>query len=469
MAVGIITGAQGAPGGIGQTNRVSNSLFNEFNFIIPDWIPDMFDRYGRENYALIMEILNKSTLEDFKTQTQTFSHFEKGRSFSAGFVSANVTGVTAGAAVTFTLGTGSYWNSGTQTPFRLNEFVRIRSNGVLGRVTAINSTTANAWTVTVTPAQTTQLFASNATTTLSAGESIELIGNIAAGEASGRMDSQVPFIFRVDNTTTVIRDSAAISDVARMNKTQINFGGGDHYYYKFETTELNKRFLYYVENACLEGIYVNNLGSTLGTTGVIPQVLANGSSVNYLTGSGTITDLQNLTRVFDYNGGPSEYHALQDIKQRQDVNNTLFGKYNNGAIRYATVGGTEEAAVSYGFQSFSTDTYTLHFFRYKPFSASSVFGYTPNPTLGSFRDNFGLFVPQGAVPDAQNQTLRPNMQWVYQEMPDYPGQKMYTWETGAFSENGKTDTAEKVLNQICYVGARCIAPQQFAIFQGVAS
>lgn len=472
MATGIITGATGAPGSQSYGQQATNSaLFNDLNIIIPDWIPDLFDKYGTERYALIMEILGRTTLEESKTTTRTFSHFEKGRAFGVVFVNANVGGITPGANVTFVMGPGSYTNTaGTAAPARVGEYVRIRSNGKKGKIVAITPT-PNAWSVEVTPAKTTETFASGAGqgATLSAGESIELIGNIAAGEASGRMPTQASVIQRIDNTITEIRDSAAITDVARQNKTQVNFGQGDQYYYRFLTDELNKRFLYYVENACLEGIDVDNISGTLGTIGVIPQVDARGSEVNYLVGNATINDLQNLTRVFDYNGGPSEYHALQEIQQRQDVNNTLFGKYNNGAIRYATVGGSQEAAVSYGFQSFSTDTYTLHFFRYKPFSPESVFGYTPNPLIGNFRSHYGLFVPQGVVPDAQSGSLRPNMQWVYQQIPDAPGSKFYTWETGAFSPNGKTDVAEQVLNQLCYVGARVIAPEQFVQFKGVQS
>lgn len=473
MATGIIQGATGAPGAQAYGQQATNAaLFNELNIIIPDWIPDLFDRYGTERYALIMEVLNKTTLEEFQTTTRTYSHFEKGRAFGAVFANATVGGITPGADVTVPLGPGSYNNpAGTATPARIGEYVRIRSNGKKGRIIDIPVTTPNAFQIVVRPALLAETFASGdgQAATLIAGEALEMIGNIAAGEGSGRMSTQAANIFRIDNTITEVRDDATITDVARQNKTQVNFGNGDQYYYKFLQQELNKRFLYYIENTCLEGISVDNITGTVGTAGVIPQVEARGSSVNYLIGNAGIADLQNLTRVMDFNGGPSEYHVLQEIKQRQDVNNTLFGKYNNGGIRYATVGGREEAAISYGFQSFHIDTYSMHFFRYKPFSGESIFGYTPNPALGSFRDYFGLLVPQGVVPDAQSGTLRPNMQWVYQKQPDAPGVKIYTWETGPWSPNGKTDTAEHSIHQLCYVGARVISPEQFIIFRGVNS
>jgi hypothetical protein len=52
-----------------------------------------------------------------------------------------------------------------------------------------------------------------------------------------------------------------------------------------------------------------------------------------------------LTNVLDANGGPREYHFLQDLNQRQDINNLLFGIYKNGAISYGSVGLSQEAAV----------------------------------------------------------------------------------------------------------------------------
>ena len=169
----------------------------------------------------------------------------------------------------------------------------------------------------------------------------------------------------------------------------------------------------------------------------------------------------------DANGGPREYHFLQDLKQRQDINNLLFGKYLNGAISYASVGFSEEAAVSYGFKGFSTDTFDFHFHRYKGFTAQAVFGYTP--TVGDYRANFGLAVPQGMTQDAKDSTTRPYMQWVYQQNPDIPaGQRIFSWELG-YTKATKTTEASNKYEQIAYVGSRVIAAEQFSILKGLSS
>ena len=162
-----------------------------------------------------------------------------------------------------------------------------------------------------------------------------------------------------------------------------------------------------------------------------------------------------------------EYHFLQDLKQRQDINNLLFGIYKNGAISYGSVGMSAEAAASYGFKGFSTDTYDFFFNRYKVFGAEATFGYTP--TQGDYRSFFGLAVPQGKVMDAKDGTSRPQLQFVYQQNPDITaGQRIYSWDLG-YTKATKTTIAENKYEQIAYVGSRVLAAEQFVILRGVTS
>ena len=104
----------------------------------------------------------------------------------------------------------------------------------------------------------------------------------------------------------------------------------------------------------------------------------------------------------------------------------------------------------------------MHFWVYANFSMHTVYGITP--TVGAARANYGLVIPQGVTPDARSGTLLPNMQWVYQEVT--PGMRFHTYESGGLANANKTTTMNLVLTQICYVGTRCKAPQQFAQFQG---
>ncbi len=466
----VLNPVSGAPGAVVYPGSASNaSLFNDMNIIIPDLIPELYDRYGAESYGMLMEYMNsyggsfRSILESGTTSTRQFFHYEKGRAFPSGTVNADVAGAVAGASITITLAAGSYTNNGNESGFRINDVGFIGSTGVkfqVGTVTRIQ----NAFTVVLRPVNTLQKLASaGQVATILATETLLLVGNQAAGEASTSMDSMNSLIYKITGSTTEIRDDYPITDVAKMNSTPINFGGGNYSYYKLGQTELNKRFMYSVENACIEGVPADNLlNGTIGTTGIIPQVEANGPEVDYTIGSMLIGDLQSLARVWEFSGGPSEYHLLQETNQQDDLDTLLFGKYNNGAIRYASVGGDERAAVSYGFKSFNVKGKNMHFWVYRNFSIESVYGLSP--ALGSAKSNYGLCIPQGVTPDAKSGTLAPNMQWVYQEVK--PGIRFWTYESGGLAEQNKTTTMNLTLTQQAYVGTRCKAPQQFAIFRG---
>lgn len=468
MASSVSNPVAGTPGPVvlgTSTGATNTALFNDMNIIIPDLIPELYDRYGAENYGMLIEFMGpiggamRSVTETGTTGTKQFFHYEKGRAFPSAITSGNTTGATAGASITVTFAASSLTNSGTENGFQPNTIGYVGSTGVKFQVGVVTSTTA-----VLKPTNSTQTLASlGQVSTMLSGEALLLVGNQAAGEASTQMLATNSLIYKITGSTTEIRDDYPITDIAKMNNTPINFGGGSYSYFKLGQTELNKRFMYSVENAVIEGITTSNLtNGSGGTLGTVSQVQTNGPTVDYTIGSMAIGDLQALARQLQYSGGKGETHILQETNQQDDVDTLLFGKYNAGAINYASVGATEKAAVSYGFKSFNVKGSNLHFWVYANFSIPTVYGL--NPTLGAARANFGLVIPQGVTPDARSGTLLPNMQWVYQEVN--PGSRFHTYTSGGLSPENKTTTMNMVLTQICYVGVRVKAPQQFAILQG---
>lgn len=468
MPSAIVRGATGQPGPAAYPSGITTGIFNELNFVIPDYIPGIVAKYGNSSYMLAMEILGRTNVEEVNTTTNTFSHFEKSRPFGSGLVATTVASGANGAAVSVTLKSPQSYNdgtTGTQSPFLLNQTVKVRSNGLKYKVTNITRTTG-AFVVELTPMGNYPVRSGTGTSIL-AGEGLETFGNQLAGEASDSQGTMQQKMYRYDNTCTVIRATTKSSDLAGMNKTQIDFGGGNFYEPALAIQTMNQNMMMDVEDAFMEGVPSSNIAGTNGTVGVLPDVTARGSEVDYVTNMFAIGDFQNVTAVLDANGGPREYHFLQDLNQRQDINDLLFGIYRNGAISYASVGMSQEAAVSYGFKGFSTDTFDFHFHRYKGFTAQAVFGYLP--TVGDYRANFGFAVPQGMTQDAKDNSTRPYMQLVYQQNPDITaGQRIYSWDYG-YTKATKTSKAENTYEQISYPGSRVIAAEQFVILRGLAA
>jgi hypothetical protein len=468
MPSAIVKGATGQPGPAAYPGGITTGIFNELNFVIPDYIPGIVAKYGNSQYALVMEILGRTSVEETNTTTNTYSHFEKGRPYGSGIVATTVAAGAVGAPISVTLKSPQSYSdgaAGTQSPFLLLQTVKFRSNGRKFRVTNITRTTS-AFVVELTPMGN-YTVASGTGASILAGEGMETFGNQLAGESSDSQGTIQQKMYRYDNTATVMRATTKSSDLAHMNKTQIDFGGGDHYEPALAVQTMNMNMMMDIEDGVMEGVPSANISGTTGTVGVLPDVAARGSEVDYVTGLFAIGDFQNLTNVLDANGGPREYHFLQDLKQRQDINNLLFGVYRNGAISYGSVGMSAQAAVSYGFSGFSTDTFDFHFYRYKGFTAAATFGYTP--TVGDYRANFGLAVPQGMITDAKDNATRPQMQFVYQQNPDITaGQRIYSWDYG-YTKATKTSKAENTYEQIAYVGSRTIAAEQFAFVRGIAA
>lgn len=272
-----------------------------------------------------------------------------------------------------------------------------------------------------------------------------------------------PILDKITNTTTEHRDDFTITDRADLEKNEVDFGNGNFYYYYLAQDDMNRRYMNNAFFKIMEGVAVDNLtNGTSGTVGVIPRVQANGTTIQYTSGSMDLDAIHSLTRSLNFYGGTGEYHFLQDIYQRQETNDLLFGQYQNGAISYGSVGGSQEAAVSYGFSSFMIDGYTFHFFLNNMFSPEAVYHINPGALVPEKR-NYGLLIPQKINSDAKTGKQFPSFQIIFQEVN---GQRILTTETGMLAPQNKTTTANKTITMLSYPGARVFAANQYAIFDG---
>lgn len=446
----------------------NKALLNDLNIFDRSFEKNLVRKYGAENYAIVQMALGNSVVEA-KSDNQLFYHYEKRGLHQAVSVKTAVVAPVAGANVTVTIGSSAgstfandpnYYNS--QLPLRAGEVVRIMTSGIEGQVVSV-STGSYPLTAVIRPLVSTQAFVSAGSANLLANDYLLLRGAVNVGEQSTVLNGMSPILDKITNTTTEHRDDFTITDRADLEKNEVDFGNGNFYYYYLAQDDMNRRYMNNAFFKIMEGVAVNNLtNGTSGTVGVIPRVEANGTTIQYTSGSMNLAAIHSITRSLNFYGGTGEYHFLQDIYQRQETNDLLFGQYQNGAISYGSVGGSQEAAVSYGFSSFMIDGYTFHFFLNNMFSPEAVYHINPGALVPEKR-NYGLLIPQKINSDAKTGKQFPSFQIIFQEVN---GQRILTTETGMLAPQNKTTTANKTITMLSYPGARVFAANQYAIFDG---
>jgi hypothetical protein len=236
------------------------------------------------------------------------------------------------------------------------------------------------------------------------------------------------------------------------------------YYKYFGTSEAEKRFLNNRELLTMFSTPVNvatfTATGTVGTTGVIPQIQAGGGTLSYTAGSfNAITDMQAITRELTFNGANNEIHHLCDIYQFQEMQSKLFAQYNNGAIIWASTGGSKEVAASLGFSSYYIDGFNFHFKKYAGFQPEQVYGVAP--TTFKYK-NYGLLIPQGFGTDPSTSQKLPTIALRYQEIPGVG--ELNAYEYGGLAGSNKTAKQELRNVIIGHYGVQVQAANQCVIF-----
>lgn len=420
---------------------------------------EFVEKYGAQNYHALLILLGKSV----KVEGRDFYHHEsRGKRHQGILTNAAIVAPAAGADVTVTLQAGFHFNSGTQSPIRVGEVLRVNTSGIEGKIVAVNKATPNAHTATIRPLQSGQAFVSAGSANLNSGELLQFMGPTETGERSTAPDPMASLTEKISNTTTELRECWRQTDRSLIERVEFEWKGQQFLKYKgmFETEQ---RFLNNMEMKQMFGDIANNLGAvggSVGTQGIIPRVRIGGQTQTYTAGSLGIPDIQALVRAIQFVGGPKEYHGLSDIFQRQEIDNELFSQYGAGALVYGSVGGSEEASVSYGFKGMYMNGYSLFLKTYDAFSPEAVNGLVPTTGTPEFR-NFGLFIPQGEMQDPVTNNRLPNIRLVYNAVEG--DQKIKSWQTGAFATENKTEVAELAVHWLAYFATEIMGTAQYVL------
>jgi hypothetical protein len=459
------------PGSISLQSQ-NRQLMVDLQLLTPQYYKQYTEKYGNEDFTWWLAA--HSGMEEVKNQN--FFWFENRGKLMPGVVNNGTVAAGVGANVTLTLSSESYFNSGTESPLRVGETLRVASSNIEGKILSINSSVAYAFTFVVAPLQSSQRFASAGSTDLLANEVLLFGGDTDAGEASTQINPLIHLDQRYDNNITEIRDGWSNTDLAQMAETYYEYpvsadmaaNGVTAFTYKGMYKTL-VRFKNNVEAKLMRGNLQTNhsagMTNSQGAQGIIPKVVADGETVGYTPGSLDIAKLHEITRIMDVNGCAKQSAWLSDIFQRQDFSDGIFAAYPAGAFVYGTGEKSKEASVAYGFQEIFIDGYLLSVKKYSQFNTEVTTGLTPE---NDYFRNFGLIYPMGESKDARTAQTYKNITVMYQEPPKggTVGNGIRVWQYGGGSPNPTDGTMTNQIAMLTYRSTRVCAANQFIIVQG---
>ncbi len=462
------------PGNISITGGATRALVSQLQILKPAFYNKYTEKYGNEDYTWWLATyagMEKAVNRDY------FWFENRGKLMPGVGVAAQVTGPAAGATVTITLAAADHYNSGTQSPLRVNETVRVASSNIEGVILSVDTTTPNAFTFTVRPKKSTQAFVSANSANLLAGEILKFGGFMDAGEASSAIAPMIHLDQQYNNSVTEMRDDWSATDLAEMTEVyydsgvsgDVNPGGAQAGYSYFTYKGLvksNTRFKNDVEDKLMFGDFQTNTGlsNSVGAQGYVPKVLQDGETVGY--NNIDIQKLHDITRVMDVNGCAKQNMWLQDIFQRQSFSDGIFKEFPAGAWVWGKNENSEDAAIAYGVQSIKIDGYMFLVKKYPKFNTEVTTGKTP---VNDFYRNFGIIQPMGSTTDAKDSSKTyKNLTVMYQEPPagGTIGNGIRVWQWGGGSRNATDGTMRDNVSQITYRSLRVCAANQFIVVQG---
>ena len=471
------------PGAISVTGGVTRALISDLQLLTPQFYNKYVEKYGSEEF--FMWLATYGGMEEVKNRD--FFWFEnRGKLMVAVTNSADATSSGANATVSVTISNADLYSgtlSGTNSPLRVGETVRIASNNVEGVILTVPTSS----TCTIRPKKAGTAFVSagqGVTGKLLAGEVLIFGGLTDAGEASQYIEPLIHLDQKYTNTITEMRESWAATDLAEMTEVYYSSGvsgsevpGGGQAGTSFFTLKglkkANTRFLNNIEAKLMRGNIQDNTAMTynsftsnsVGTQGFIPKVSADGETVGYTPGTLDIAKLHEITRIMDVNGCAKDNLWLQDIYQRQNFSDGIFKEFPAGAWVWGSNEKSEEANINYGVQSIMIDGYRFGVKKYAQFNTEVTTGKTP--TVDAFR-NYGIICPQGSTRDAKDSTKEyKNIQVMYQApvKGGTIGNGIRVWQWGGASQDPTTGTMTDNIETITYRGTRVVAANQFIIVQ----
>lgn len=425
-------------------------LINSLNVINVTAFGELVRKFGYVPYIGLNELAGNEEKTDNK---QIKWYEEHGRNMSFTTVGGAVTGA-AGATITVTVGTGSYWGGGSLSLPSFGMLFRNAQSGVISRVSAApNRTTANAHTFQLTPTVSTN------SATVAATDELLCMGFAQVGEASDVTETQIAPVDKYTNYNTELRWDTTLTDLSMMEKIEFSINGSHAWAtYQQQKDELRQYLLR--EYNLMFSTQSNNLPYTEeGMDGVLAQVAANGQNLNY-TSFGTQTTMAQIDRMLSAFGGPGEYDVLAAKLPFQDIQNSIANEINNGAIIYAE--GTPQAGgydIKRDFKSIAMYGRKLNITNYQLFDEAATFGASGT----GMSSNLALYVPRGKTTglgyEAKTQVSVPRFCLTYQQVMGT--NKWHMWGSGGYAPQPNGTVANYSQHNEAYFGVKLYGAIQY--------
>ena len=295
---------------------------------------------------------------------------------------------------------------------------------------------------------------------------LPIVGNLYAEGTDQPTEFIESGITLRQNPYMIIKEAYTVSGSQATNIGWIDMGGGEYCWYMKNEADTRQRFMDKREMMMLLGTRITNTGNISnieGSEGYFSAIEDRG-----LVQSGTVdnlADLDEIVKVFDKEGGASEYalyvDRAQDLKFDDLVAN-VGGTPTNGAAKFGSFSNDMDKAIALGFRSFNRGGYTFH---------KQSFKLLNDPTLLAINDAssfHGVAVPMAQVADPKTGIKSPALEMNYKNVGGY-SREMEHWMVGSVlgAANATKDNVEFHYRSECNLITR--AANQHLIIKGVAS
>lgn len=334
-----------------------------------------------------------------ESDNSVFHHFERGSVYRRAKVNATPGGTAASGTIVLTASSHTTINGVNRSYPKVGDIVFNPKTGAHGRVTAKDTTTANAHVITVA-----QIVGGQSIITgFPSGDEFSAYSSAYAegtGMPAETVDNPLTrFFAQMQNIKT---KGPSITGTADSNKTEISFQGKPYYYYKAEADNLTLHRLKVAFSALLGpgGTTVDEAGKVVPLmTGLDTYVKTLGNVYPLATpGTYTFADMDAIVSIIEAERGGNEYIRMTGFTDKLAYDKFWRTQTNGGGIVYNSFGKGDgkQNAIDLGFSSVTYGDITFHSAKYDPFNHSEVTGLAGSPYPG-----IGIWIPA----DKQNITV----------------------------------------------------------------